>query len=343
MEIRLINVIGKYGIYATVLKHSISPAGINLITMEISYPRIVLAEANTHRMLCKNSSSSRAIPFEKMQAQLVGRPVRFGEANKGMQDKGKEFDAKVRIVFDSSLGFEDVSPEDAWDAAKQSALRYSEAFFKAGYHKQIVNRLTEPFQMMKTVVTWTEGANFFWLRNHEAADPSLAELARVMYEAALRSTPEKLKPGEWHLPYVDVERTEDGKLIYLIDVEDEASGHQRILTLEEALKVSCARTAAVRFRNVDYGVEKSEEVFNRLVGDERIHGSATEHQATPMKKGLAEAPIDSSTWVNIPNYPESWEEGITHMTRDRQLWSGPLRGWIQKRKLISNENREGFL
>ncbi len=87
---------GLFGIKATVLAHSISPQGIEFITYEIEYPRMVLAELNTHGMLVRNSASSRAIPFWKMVEQLIARPVRFGANNPGMQDKGGDFDNLVR-------------------------------------------------------------------------------------------------------------------------------------------------------------------------------------------------------------------------------------------------------
>lgn len=335
----MITVHGAHGIYATVLKHSISPAGINIITLEVSYPRIVLAELNTHRMLCKSSSSSRAIPFQKMMDQLIGRPVRFGQANPGMQDKGEEFTAPV---WNSECGGSWVPPEIAWEFARERAVEDSENFYRSGYHKQVYNRLTEPFQMMKTVITWTEGANFFWLRNHDAADPSLAELARVMYEAAIQSKPQLLYPGEWHLPYVVSVRAPDeigGFSYYLEEPENGWFNMADRLSLEEAIRVSSARSAAVSFRNVDYGVEKSKEVYDKLVSDARIHGSAMEHQATPME----DRRVDPGDLCNIPMLPKSWQEGVTHMTRDGQLWSGPLRGWIQNRKLIPGENKGGFL
>lgn len=346
----MIYVEGKHGIYAAVLKHSISPAGIQLMTMEIAYPRIILAELNTHGMLCKNSSSSRAIPFAKMQEQLTGRPVRFGQANPGMQDKGEDFDAP--ICYPNMQKIESV--EEWWETNKEIAAYRSKLAHDAGFHKQVYNRVTEPYQMMKTVISWTEGANFFWLRNHDAADPSLHELARVMYEAASQSEPQLLHPGEWHLPYVVSLRSDvNGGMYYFLDEpkwDDDINPYDYCngLTLEQAIKVSTARTAAVSFRNVDYGVEKSEEVFVKLTSDERIHGSAMAHQATPMSKAwychdCHTDSLDVVNSVNIPSEPKSWEPGVSHMDRNGQLWSAQFRGWRQHRKLIPGENKEGFL
>ena len=57
------------------------------------------------------------------------------------------------------------------------------AFSEAGYHKQTVNRLAEPFMMVKGVITATEWDNFFYLRRHKDAQPELQELADCMWEA----------------------------------------------------------------------------------------------------------------------------------------------------------------
>lgn len=322
---------GLFGIKATVLAHSISPQGIEFITYEIEYPRIVLAELNTHGMLVRNSASSRAIPFKKMVEQLTARPIRFGQANPGMQDKGEDYDASINGY---NVG-------QWWDLAKKSAIRFATELFEAGYHKQVYNRLTEPFQMMKTVISGTEWNNFMWLRDHGAADPTIAELARCIKEARALSKPMKLSPGEWHLPYVESLRDDFGDLCYYIE-DASGVGGLRALSLDEALKVSSARCAAVSFRNEDYGVAKSTEVFERLVGDERKHASAFQHQATPMAQKTTVLRGDEFiSLVNDPRDPFTWEPGVSHADRQGQLWSAQLRGWVMHRKLIDGENVPG--
>ena len=320
-----VTVNGEAGVKATCLLHSAAPAGVPMVTFEIEYPRIILAEINTHRMLAKSSASSRAIPFEKMTNQLVGRPVRFGKANKGMQDTGEDHDGKV-IIRNYEMG-----GQEAWEFAKESAVEISEAFYEAGFAKQVYNRLTEPFQMIKTVISGTEWANFFWLRYHESADPTFAELARCMYEALMASTPQRLLPGEWHLPYIITKRNEYGDVEYWLDELTQ-------LSEEDALIASASRCAAVSFRNIDYGMEKCREVFERqLVGGDRKHGSALEHQAKVMT-GY------SKSWnITVPGHSVTWEDGIIHMDKHQQLWSGPYRDWIQHRKLIEGECYNGSL
>jgi thymidylate synthase ThyX len=342
----MLTIQGKYGIKATILADSINKAGVRFLTFEIEYPRIVLAELNTHKMLSKNSFSSRAVPFKKMVEQLNGRPVRFGANQAGMQDQGVDFNAFVD-VWEHSYGEwrpESKTPEEAWESGKEAAIELAESFSNAGYHKQVYNRLLEPWQMMKTVISATEWENFFWLRDHSAADPSLAELARVMNEARKASTPVLLEAGEWHLPYVDwyflepdeMKPEDTSRQVFFLPPApggDEAT----LLTLEQAIKISCARCAAVSYRNEGYGLEKSLEVYDRLVGDEKKHASAFEHCAKP----IAETDYDNGVGTNIPGIPSTWEEGITHMDRNHKLWSGNLKGWIQYRKLIPGENYVG--
>jgi thymidylate synthase ThyX len=333
---------GKCGIYANVVCDSIcNHSGIRITTLELQYPRIVHSEFMTHRMFSRNAASSRAIPFNKMVEQLTGCPVRFGANQSGMQDAG-DHDAFVEGDHDAFLEgdyYYNYEPEDAWDKAKKDAIKWSERFHRAGYHKQVVNRLTEPFQMIKVVCTATEWHNFLWLRDHDAADPTIAELAKCIHLALQGSTPVALKAGEWHLPYIELVKNTDSTVPPLYYMNDGDIGTTGFLSIEDAIKVSSARCAAVSFRNVDYGLEKSREIHEKLIGADRKHASAFEHQATPMQIENDGYTHDKS--VNIPDDSSTWEPGVSHMDRDGWLWSGNFRGFIQHRKLIHGENFNG--
>lgn len=334
----MITIQGPYGVKATILAHSINTAGQEIITYELEYPRLILAELNTHRMLSKNSFSSRAVPFSKMVKQLDGRPVRFGANQAGMQDSGEHNITVERPFFDDFGKPTLYTPTEAWEAAKEDAIGWAEAFSDAGYHKQVFNRLLEPWQMMKTVLTGTEFDNFFWLRKHGAADPTFEALAEAMWFAKEASSPDLLKAGEWHLPYLNWNRDNVtmGQNFYIRN--DDLSITE--LSLEDAIKVSCARCAAVSYRNEGYDLVKSIEVYDKLVGADRKHASAFEHQATPTKtEGYVEYARNPCK-VNQANHPETWERGITHTDRNGNLWSGNLKGFIQYRKLIPGENYE---
>ena len=76
-----------------------------------------------------------------------------------------------------------------WSNAASDACNYARSFNEVGYHKQIVNRLTEPFQFIKVVVTATTGGitslSFDYMRD---AQPEIHELARCMLEAMERAS-----------------------------------------------------------------------------------------------------------------------------------------------------------
>lgn len=335
-------------IYAKIIQKSAYPVfdsqgGITystICTYELQYPRIIHAELMTHRLFSRNAASSRAIPFNKMVEQLDGMPVRFGGNKSGMQDNG-EHDELVEINLTPNSNPFLMSARDAWTWAKSTMVGFSKSFSDAGYHKQVFNRLTEPFQMIKVIVTSTEWDNFFWLRYDEAADPTLQKLAEEMLRAYLETPAKILSRGEWHLPFVHTCWENEVQKFYINDPEDESV--RIYLTLEEAQKVSAARCGAVSFRNVDYTLEKSIEVYNRLLGAERKHASAFEHQAkVPEDNTDKELTMDVNDFVNMKWAPQTWEPGISHVDREGNLWSGNFKNWIQFRKLIPGEHCNHF-
>lgn len=335
---------------ATVIAHSKSSVtGKEIFTFELEFPRIILAEFNTHNALSKNASSSRAIPVLTMLKQVRENPafpVRFGAANAGMQDKGVHASYVLLPDPDDLGGFYFATNEDAWRESANHAANLAEAFHDAGYAKQICNRLIEPFQMMKVVMTATELNNFFWLRDHDAADPTIAQLARVIKAAYDASKPTVLQPGEWHVPYYNTgfwiphHTTEDG-------VVRDVFGNDQ----DHALVISASCCAQVSYRKLDDTIEKARGVVARLnlkgeEPDQPVHASPLEHQATPIEptSGPLEGEGDNvrpCTVVNSRFNPRTWQEGITHMDRDGTLCSGNLKSFIQHRQLVSNHVKVG--
>ena len=332
---------GKGGIRVEVVLHSVSSiTGKEVITFLVDHPRIVHAEELKHRMFSYSAASSRAIPAAKMAEQLTGMPVSFGKNQSGMQ-AGEEHMELVRGKFFAGLSADIIpllEPEEAWRRAKEDAVFWSSAFASAGYHKQVYNRLTEPFQMIRVLVTATETDNFYWLRNDKAADPTLEIQARCMQEAHKLSKPQVLQPGEWHLPFVAVGNSK-------FHTQEFYEDDLRLvrLNLDEAIKVSCARCAATSFRATDYGLEQSLRVYDRLVNGDKVHAGALEHCCTPMAERVENfgTHMTRKDWINVPTDPSSWQDGISHMDKQRKLWSGNFMGWIQYRKTIPNECYKG--
>lgn len=321
-------------ITAKVIAHSKSAVnGKEIITFELEFPRLILAEFNTHNALSKNASSSRAIPVGKMLEQVRSNPampVRFGKKNKGMQDAG-EHGELVIMTNQQADSWGGMYPEDAWRYAANIAADFAQAFDDAGYAKQICNRLIEPFQMMKVVMTATELNNFIWLRDHPAADPTIEPLAKAIKKSKEESVAIVLEPGEWHVPYFNGAH---GSGCWKKDVDTDS--------LKDALAISASCCAQVSFRSLDDTLEKAYSVVKKLnlsgKDGEPVHASPLEHQATPMKIVNDEPSCGGNC---MGKFGVEWEEGVTHMDRDGTLCSGNLKGFVQHRQLIPNNVKRG--
>ncbi len=177
-----------------ILADSQGPNQIRLTTFEVTYPRFIHSELMTHRVFSRNAASSRAIPIDKMIQQVEQNPalpVWWGRNQSGMQAKEELNDAeKMAALY-------------VWLAARNEAVLKARELQRIGAHKQIVNRLIEPWMWITVLVTSTEWENFFALRNHEDAQPEIREIARMMEEVYNTTTPKSLHPGEWHLPLMD--------------------------------------------------------------------------------------------------------------------------------------------
>lgn len=176
---------------AKILADSVSPVGIRLTTLEVTMPRIVLAEFNTHRVFSRNSASSRAIPVEKrIQSVEVDPfiPEAFGKNQKGMQ------------AGDDLSERESVHAREVWMMAKSAAVTAARELSSIGVHKQLANRLLEPFAWHTIIVTATEWANFYALRCNKMAQPEIRKAAELMRDAMDSSRPRRLDYGQWHLP-----------------------------------------------------------------------------------------------------------------------------------------------
>lgn len=291
-------------ITAKVIAHSkCSHSGKEIVTFELVYPRMILAELNTHRLPSKNSASSRAIPIAKVIEAVrndPAMPVHWGRNQPGMSAREELTGRALREV------------RAEWLLAAQAAADSAEYMDEMGAHKQVANRILEPFQWMKTVLTATDLDNFFYLRNHPDADPNIKTLAAAMWKALQESTVATLTPGDWHMPYFG-----DGYWL-------QGCG----IPLEDALAISSSCAAQTSFRTSDDSLEKAHRIFDRLVESKPVHASPFEHQATPMHD------VDWKLNINLRAFPQTWEQGITAMDRNGNFWSGNFMGWIQHRQLI---------
>lgn len=183
------------GYSAKILADSLSPSGVRLTTFEVSFPRIVLAEFNTHRTFSRNSASSRAIPVKTMLAKVASDPfipIYWGKNQKGMQ-AAEELSPEAQVLALKQ-----------WIRARNSAVRVVKRMQMEDIdlHKQIANRLLEPWLWHTVIVTATEWDNFWGLRCNKEAQPEIRKIACIMKELYDSNTPEPLKRGQWHLPLI---------------------------------------------------------------------------------------------------------------------------------------------
>lgn len=172
------------------LAHSKNDFGQEIATLEVTGPRYILAEFNTHRIFSRNSASSRAIPFKKMVEAVQANPfipLAWQEDHKGMQgteyldDKPASYlteDRDGKTFFDFQKFRSDISAKDVLDGIwgksghferpNGSALHHmidvASELNNYGVTKQLANRLLEPFMWHTIIVTSTEWENFFKLR-----------------------------------------------------------------------------------------------------------------------------------------------------------------------------------
>lgn len=310
-------------ISARIIADSISETGARITTFELEYPRFIHAELMTHRVFSRNAASSRAIPVNRaieLIQEDTAMPVHWGKNQPGMSAK-EECDAP--ILYEIRGHSYECDKITWWSKARDAAIEYASKFNEAGYHKQIVNRLLEPFTHIKVVLTSTEYDNWFWLRDHGDAQPEIHDLAAKMNAVFKASTPTVLKAGGWHVPYyfagqwVPTKESLDANVAngWIAGAEHLVDSNGN--TYADALAISSSCCAQVSYRRLDDSLEKARNIFSRLVESMPPHFSPFEHQATPMGKA-----------------PSFDIEGVTHLDRSGNFWSGNFKGWVQHRQLI---------
>lgn len=296
--------------HAKILLDSITKQGHRLTTFECVFPRIILAEWNTHRAFARNSASSRAIPIEKMIRMVLENPyipTTWGKNQKGMQ------------ATEEILGEDAVQCEKAWLQARDRAVDQARILLEIGVHKQTTNRLLEPFMWHTVINTATDYSNFYALRDHKDAHPDIHLIAHLMREVHRVSTPRFLKEGQWHAPYAE---------------ENEDLGS----SMKEITAGRCARVSHLTHEGRK---DPAADVllYNRLLSSG--HMSPLEHAARPM---------NSEEYEHLFRQPKLvWVAAEERFIQEadgegRPLWThfcGPFEGWVQHRKQIPHEDDFG--
>lgn len=293
-----------------ILKDSIGPAGVRLTTWELTYPRFVHAELMTHRVFSRNSASSRAIPVKTMLERIENDPalpVFWGKNQKGMQ-------ASEELTGDAL-----VRAQTVWEFLRRAAatgVRMLQAD-TIDLHKQIANRATEPWMNITVIVSSTSFTNWFRLRHHKDAQPEIKYVAEDMLPKYLRSTPEVLKEGDWHMPFL----------------EDRAQLEEAGYNIEVLKAISAGRTARVSYLTHDGARDPQKDIELGLgLGNKNPpHMSPLEHVAQALT-------IDE--WNHIVERHMREARGLGEPFNPMKL--GNFTGWFQYRKEFENEHGFDF-
>lgn len=335
------------GFEAEVICDSISPAMKRISTLRVRFPRWMLAEFNTHRCFSRNSASSRAIPVKKFLEQVKNDPyipVHWGKNQKGMVS-GTELSSEERLVAEKiwletrdfvicqveKLGLKDVWVDakgdvvldkidlgDALRAGKSiEAAMNDRGCYSLDIHKEIVNRLMEPFMWHTALVTSTEWANFFALRTHSKATKAFQITACLMADAIVVSDPKSLEVGEWHLPYADDKFTRSESKAYLqtMDLQE----HQTNALVDHVLlQLSAGRCARISYLTQDNRRDIKEDI--------RLHDDLVVRQCNPEEDPAHASPLEHQAQA----------------MDDKNYRSGNFIGFEQYRKTIPYENIQSF-
>ena len=352
----------KTKINAEVVADSISPQGDRLTSLQITFPRILLSEINTHRMLSKNTSSSRAIPFNKMVEAIENNPfipIAWQRSHSGMQ--GTKYITDLAEIQGKNL---------MWLAGRGRAIQTAKNLHKADVTKQLANRLLEPFMWTTMLITGSKEGweNFFNLRcpqyqipnwdnsfkswkkvckelpyeedthylnkaqfNKGQAEIHMMALAECIYDAVNESTPKQLQSGEWHIPF-------EMKIVEIL--AQVGSGNHSVgeQWTQNKVKISTAMAAHTSYTIVGGEAVKSHEkwidLHDKLIAYDPPHSSPMEHCARAMSdeehnrfyKGIF---IDMSDTELENSYVPISVNGFG--------WCNNFKGFIPYRYIIDNK------
>lgn len=348
-------------ITAKIIKDSATTQGHRITTFELVFPRMILAELNTHRVFSKNSASSRAIPAKKMIEMVETNPfypIAWQKEHSGMQGTEYHTDPDtIRIL------------EAAWGSAMDSAVSHSRALNGIKLTKQLTNRLLEPFMYHKVLLTATEFDNFFNLRcpkytsdkgevfksrkdfkavkncesegfhypnsdqgwrniNKSGAEIHMQALAEAMWDEYNSSTPVLLAQGEWHIPYGEIALSE------LIEAFPYTAPNSSIgeHLLNMSIKIASARCARLSYQTLGDNPKLD------LLGDVKLHDMLwTSNHPSPFEH-CAKAPTDYEYYHAVRGFrAEDNNYDLPNWHVKDYGWFNNFHGMIQYRFMLDNQ------
>lgn len=348
-------------IKAEIVAHSLNTQGDELISILCTFPRIILSEMNTHRMLSKNTSSSRAIPFNKMVEAVDTNPfipIAWQKQHSGMQ--GSEY-------FSESEAYWNI---DKWLEARNNAVKIATLLTNNKVTKQLANRLLEPFSWTTMLITGSKEGwdNFFKLRcpqyqtpvsqsiepqyswkdlinnhgnednlvmmkkmsvieklqlNKGQAEIHIMDLAEKIWDAKNESTPKLLEAGEWHIPFED-------KIDTYNEMFSTFTNGERFIDFNEVIKVSVALAARTSYtvvgeeKEIDY--QKMIDLHDRLLAQDPPHSSPFEHCCRALNDEEYYQAMKTVQGVNREK----------HLVRKDWGWVNNIKGFMPYRYMVDN-------
>lgn len=296
---------------AVIIADSSSERNKRITTFQLRYWRPIHSELMTHRVFSRNAGSSRARPSQTIINQVRDQP--WGPIHWGKNEPGMQANAELE-------GKELAEAKHLWGMAAVNAANIAQMMVERNVHKQIVNRVLEPFTYIDVVLTATDFNNWWALRDHPDAQPEIQELARLMKAAFNESKSKYVACGDWHLPYIQEEDWDLAvKHLQINRITRDMPSKLEVINLLR--KISTARCARVSYKAFDGTTDfnKDVELFDRLLSSKPLHASPAEHQATPDKKSLTIVD-ECEEWV--------WNNPQFH---------GNFNGWCQHRKMLPDE------
>jgi thymidylate synthase ThyX len=243
------------------------------------FPKCLLAELNTHRLLSRNAASSRAIPIEKMIERVQADPYlpTWTLNKRGMQGTTAD-----RLTSEEA--------ELVALRLMDTAINEVQKLIRLGVHKQNANRYLEPWMRVPVLVSGTEWENFFRLRCDAATHPDFRAIALEMQQAMADSTPKDLRPEEWHLVYF-------------------AAG-ERGRSFEDRLKIATARAARISYTTHQghYDLDADLRLHDTLLA--QAHLSPFEHCAVATSTRSPQF-CRTRNYKGFYSYRAHLEDGIT--------------------------------
>lgn len=355
---------------AKIIADSINEQGVRITTFVLTYHRFFHSEVMTHRKFSRNAASSRAIPSQKMIEDVMNNPaipIFWGKNKKGMQAIEELDDVIVKdfinqfniennyalhalinttensdALFDSKVTDKKRALQ-IWNFAKNSSIAFSKALSFLGLHKQIANRVMEPFMNIKIIVTATDYENFFALRAHEDAQPEFRHLATMMLNEYNNSIPKKLHYGDWHIPFG--ENISDEKILNetLPYFTQKYPSHNLFDPITDIKKmIATARCARISYLNFEGSDDYNKDIDLCINLSESGHYSPFEHvaQAFDITESVYAGKIKTINLITNGNEQILKNKLIDFFDDFTSSLSNFHYSWKQYRKFFDNENRK---